>query len=388
MNIPSYSFIKFLFWIIFLSILAYGLYYLFSISIYKFNFEKNKPFQIYAHTQAGMFSKTVKDHLYLVYVPNSLSNSVTVINPKTYTVIDYFLTGKNPQHISPSFDLQTLWVSNDLGNSLTPINPHTGKPGARVPVTDPYNLYFTPDGKFAIVLAEANKRFDFRDSKTMKLIASLPVRCKGLNHLDYTADGRFAIASCEFSGELIKLDVQNKKILGYLKLDSCAAPHSMPQDIRLSPDGKIFYVADMMLNGVFLIDAKSFRQIGFIATGKGTHSIYPSRDGQFFYIGNRGCNSNILCPPKGPGSIAVIDPTKQKLITTWPIPGGGSPDMGNITPDGKELWLSGRYDSEVYVFDTTTGALTHRIKVGKGPHGLTVWPQPGRYSLGHTGNMR
>ena len=62
--------------------------------------------------------------------------------------------------------------------------------------------------------------------------------------------------------------------------------------------------------------------------------------------------------------------------------------MGNVSADGKELWLSGRFDYEVYVFDTATGKLTHRIKVERGPHGLTVWPQPGRYSLGHTGNMR
>jgi YVTN family beta-propeller protein len=91
---------------------------------------------------------------------------------------------------------------------------------------------------------------------------------------------------------------------------------------------------------------------------------------------------------RGPGSISVLDPTTQSIIATWPVPGGGSPDMGSISADGKELWVSGRYDSEIYVFDTSTGQLTHRIPVGEEPHGLCLWPQPGRYSLGHTGNMR
>jgi DNA-binding beta-propeller fold protein YncE len=86
--------------------------------------------------------------------------------------------------------------------------------------------------------------------------------------------------------------------------------------------------------------------------------------------------------------VTVLDPATWRILATWPVPGGGSPDMGNVTADGKELWLSGRYDGEVYVFNTATGALTHRIAVGRGPHGLTVWPQPGRFSLGHTGNMR
>jgi hypothetical protein len=75
-------------------------------------------------------------------------------------------------------------------------------------------------------------------------------------------------------------------------------------------------------------------------------------------------------------------------MADWPIPGGGSPDMGNITADGTQLWLGGRYDGEVYVFDLVHGQLSARIKVGVNPHGLTVWPQPGRFNLGHTGNMR
>jgi DNA-binding beta-propeller fold protein YncE len=85
--------------------------------------------------------------------------------------------------------------------------------------------------------------------------------------------------------------------------------------------------------------------------------------------------------------VSVIDFSTLKVVQTWPIPGGGSPDMGNVSADGRQLWLSGRYDDVVYVFDTDSGAVS-QVPVGMEPHGLTVWPQPGRYSLGHTGNMR
>lgn len=342
---------------------------------------------IYADANAGMFSNAVSNALYRVYVPNSVDNTVSVIDPNTYRVLYTFATGKNPQHVVPSYDLKTLWVLNDKGNSLTPIDPTTGKPGPRVRVDDPYNLYFTPDGRFAIVVDEALKRLDFRDPHTMALRESVPVECGGVNHMDFTADGHYAIVTCEFSGQLLKLDVAAHKVMGYLTLSLMPGRKSMPQDVRSSPDGRVFYVADMMMNGTFLIDPITFRQIGFIPTGVGTHSVYPSRDGRFLYVANRGCGSEI-CHKKGPGSIAVIDPNLQKVVAIWDIPGGGSPDMGNVSADGKELWLSGRYDSEVYVFDTTIGKLTHRIPVGRGPHGLAVWPQPGRYSLGHTGNMR
>jgi YVTN family beta-propeller protein len=349
---------------------------------------------IYAYTRAGMLSDTVHNALFRVYVPNSSDNTVSVIDPRSYQVLYKFKTGKNPQHVVPSFDLKTLWVVNNASHTLTPIDPTTGKPGINLGVDDPYNLYFTPEGHFAIVVCEMRKRLDFRDPHTMVMRGLIPVQCKGINHMDFTADNRYAIATCEFSGQLVKIDLSKRKVIGYLTLKRATTSkrggtsnHSMPQDIRLSPDGRTFYVADMVNDGVFLIDPVTFTQIGFIATGIGAHGIYPSRDGKFLYVANRGCN-HIYGHRHGPGSVAVIDPKLRKVIATWAIPGGGSPDMGNVTADGKELWLSGRYDNEVYVFDTRAGKLTHRIAVGRGPHGLAVWPQPGRYSLGHTGNMR
>ena len=160
----------------------------------------------------------------------------------------------------------------------------------------------------------------------------------------------------------------------------------MPQDIRVSPDGKRFFVADMMADGVHVVDGDSFRQIGFIATGKGTHGLYPSRDGKQLYVANRGRNK--IHGARARHGQRLGDRLRHPQgRATWPIPGGGSPDMGNVSADGKQLWLSGRFDNVVYASTPTSGAVD-KIKVGKEPHGLTVWPQPGRYSLGHTGNMR
>jgi YVTN family beta-propeller protein len=324
----------------------------------------------------------------LVYVPNSRDGTVTVIDSRTYRVVRTFWTGALPQHVVPSYDMTTLWVANNHGNTLTPIDPATGRAGKSIPVADPYNLYFTPDGRFAIVVAERLRRLDFRDAGTLKLVQSVPLQCKGVDHMEFTADGHAALATCEFSGQLVKLDLATRTVVGYLTLDPGGlGSAAMPQDIRASPDGRVFYVADMRANGVFLVDPVAFRRVGFIATGKGTHGIYPSRDGRLLYVSNRGWNTP-AGGRRGPGSVTVLDPATQRIVATWPVPRGGSPDMGNVSADGTELWLSGRYDDEVYVFDIATGRLAHRIRVGREPHGLCVWPQPGRYSLGHTGNMR
>ncbi|MGE5616325.1 MAG: YncE family protein, partial [Bacillota bacterium] len=328
---------------------------------------------LYSETGAGKLSAAVAGHKELVYVPHVQSDDVYVIDPKTYTVVDKYKVGLNPQHVVPSWDLQTLWVTNNAENtdkgSLTPIDPRTGKPGKAIPVEDPYNMYFSPDGKSAIVVAEAKKRLDFRDPHTMQLQYSIAApNCAGINHADFAIDGSFAIFTCEFSGGLAKIDLVNRKVLGYLKLSK----GGMPQDVRSSPDGKHFYVADMHADGVFVIDSAAFKEIGFIETGKGTHGLYPSRDGKKLYVANRGSHA-IHGKKAGPGSVSVVDFATEKVEANWPVPGGGSPDMGNVSADGRTLWLSGRYDNVVYAFDTTTGE-AKVIKVGTEPHGLAVWP--------------
>jgi YVTN family beta-propeller protein len=345
------------------------------------------PLNLYSEAAADRFSPATAEALPRVYVPHLRSNDVYVIDPATLKIVDRFKVGLNPQHIVPSWDLATLWVNNNAegrtDGSLTPIDPKTGKPGASIPVDDPYNMYFMPDGSAAIVVAEAHQRLDFRDPQTMELRSSLLVKgCKGINHGDFSIDGRYAIFSCEFTGAIAKVDLVDRKVVGLLKLSR----GGMPQDVRATPDGRRFIVADMMADGVFVIDGAAFRETGFVATGVGTHGLYPSRDATRLYVANRG--SNLVHGPRhGKGSVTVLDFATLKVVENWPIPGGGSPDMGNVTADGRQLWLSGRFDDVVYVFDTTSGAV-RTVPVGQEPHGLTVWPQPGRYSLGHTGNMR
>jgi YVTN family beta-propeller protein len=343
---------------------------------------------LYSETAAGKLSPLVANALPRIYVPNRQSNDVYVIDPETMKVVDKFRVGQNPQHVVPSWDMKTLWVANNAEGttkgSLTPIDPVTGKPGKPIAVDDPYNMYFTPDGKSAIIVAEARKRLDFRDPQTMQMQGSLPVPdCAGVNHAEFSIDGRYAIFTCEFKGRLTKVDLVNRKVAGTLTLSR----GGMPQDIRASPDGKLFYVADMHADGVHVIDGEKFAEVEFIKTGVGTHGLYPSRDAAKLYVANRGSHK-VYGPRAGKeGSVSVIDFATRKVEKTWPIPGGGSPDMGNVSADGKTLWLSGRFDDVVYAIDTTSGNVT-KIPVGKEPHGLAVWPQPGRYSLGHTGNMR
>lgn len=335
------------------------------------------PQNIYAARDS--LADVVKDDRHLVYVPNSEDNTVSVIDPEQMKVIDTFPVGQEPQHVVPSYDLQTLYVNSDMpldAGSLTPIDPNTGQPGQRISVKDPYNLYFTPDGEFAIVVSEAFRELNFYDPHTWELRNTLKVPgCEGINHMDFTADGRRALVSCEFAGRMAVVDVAEQSLIKTIDLPR--GRDGMPQDVKLSPDGKTFYIADMMADGVYTVNAQDMTLTGYIPTGKEAHGLYIKRGGKQMIITNR-----------GEGTISILDLATSKIVDTWQLPPGASPDMGNFNADGSVFWVSARYDGVVYAIDTADGSTIATIPVGAGPHGLTVWPQPGRYSTGHTGVMR
>src|SRR6476661_8649317 len=301
------------------------------------------PHDVYRAERPGHLVPRVRADRALVYVPNSQSDTVDVIDQRTARIVRHFATGALPQHVTPSWDLRTLYVTNDQGNSLTPIDPRSGRPGRPLPVDDPYNLYFTADGRRAIVVAEANRRLDFREPHTMRLRKSLAVpECPGVDHMDYTSDGRTALVSCEFSGRMIVVDLVRERVVRTIPL----RPGAMPQDVKISPDGRTFYVADMASDGVWLIDARSWRVIRFERTGAGAHGLYPSRDSRVLYVSNR-----------GEGSISLISFRTRRPFRKWRLPGHASPDMGGLSADGRVLWLTGRYHAEVYAISTRTGRL-------------------------------
>jgi YVTN family beta-propeller protein len=343
---------------------------------------------VYAADIPNNFSKVVIGDPALIYVPNTLSNTVEVFDQKTYKLLRRVRVGREPQHVVPSYDLKTLYANSDKGNSLTPFDAKTGKPEARIPLMDPYNLYFTPNGKYAVVMQERLKQISFADPHTFKIIKTLKTKCAGVNHADWSADGSYFVASCEFSGTIIEVDTAKMKILEEQFIPDSKAKHSsshhdgmpnlgpQPQDVKLSPDGKTFYIADMMSDGVWAMRAP-WSKLTYIHTGFGAHGLYVTRDAKNLVVTNR-----------DESTISILRFSDNKIIAKYKIPGNASPDMGGISADGKAFWVSGRYDNAIYEISLIDGKLLKKIKTDKGPHGLAIWPQPGRYSLGHTGIMR
>ncbi len=304
-----------------------------------------------------------------VYVPHEMGGDVAVIDPTTMRVVDRFWVGRTPHHVAPAHNLYHLYVNVMDSNLLTQIDPWSGRPIGNIPVPVPYNLYFSPDGSKAIVAAERFNRLDFFDPVTWQPLARLRIPGSGVDHLDFSADGSYLMVGCEFGGQLVKVDVNQPAVLGVVQVGG------LPVDVKLSPDGSVFYVANQGRHGVSIVDPEAMREVGFLPTGRGAHGMAISRDTRSLYVGNRLA-----------GTISVIDFEARQIAATWPI--GGSPDMLQVSPDGSQLWASGRNHGSVYVVDTESGKLAHSVRTGAAPHGLTYFPQPGRFSIGHNGVYR
>jgi YVTN family beta-propeller protein len=333
--------------------------------------EKSIPpaFNVYESTISGTVDPRVAAIAPRVYVPNSTANTVDVIDPLTFQVVDHFRVGSIPHHITPSWDLKKLYIENEGSSLLTVIDPATGKVTGQIAVPFPYNLYFTPDGKKAIVVVERLARLDFRDPNTWQLIKSVPIPWRGIDHLDFSADGSYLIGSTEWSGILVKIDTRSMEITGSLNIGG------LPIDVRLAPAGDVFYVTNQGRHGVSIVDPVNMKELAFLPTARGAHGLQVSRDTHFMYVSNRDA-----------GSISVIDVQLRSVVATWKV--GGSPDMLQLSPDGKELWASGRYYANVLVIDTETGKVLRTIRAGSGAHGLTYFPNAGSISTGHNGVYR
>jgi len=292
-----------------------------------------------------------------------------VIDPNTFGIIDRYPSGRTAHHVGASPDFTHLYVNNMGSSTLLEIDVQTGKPTRTIPAAVPYNLYFTTDGTKGIVAAEPNNSLDFYDANSWRLLKRLPLPCNGVDHADMSADGRYLLVSCEFDGQVIKVDTERMSILSSVRVGG------LPIDIKVSPDGAVFYVANQGRHGVSVIDPVAMREIDFLPTGQGAHGFAVSRDTNSLYVANRLA-----------GTISTIDFASRTITQTWKV--GGSPDMLVVSPDGSQLWVSNRFNGSVSAIDTSDGGVIHTIVTGATPHGLTYFPEPGKISLGHNGVYR
>ncbi|WP_433328981.1 YncE family protein [Spirillospora sp. CA-294931] len=316
---------------------------------------------VYA-TGVGMLTPGARSLPPRVFVPNPGGGTVDVIDPRTLRLAGRVKVGRGTTRVVPSWDLRKLWV--DARGTLVPLSPRSAKRGAPLKLGAPGPLYFPPDGRDALVLGP--RRLDVRDPLTLVPRASLPLPCSASGHADFSADASALLATCTSSARLVRLSLSTRKVAATLRLPKGSAPSA----VRLSPDGRTFYVADPAKGGLWLIDASRFRVTSFVPTSPGARGLVLSRDTQRLHV-------------VGATTVATVSFTTRKVTSRWPLPRALTPAVpGGISADGTTLWLSAPKAGTVYALSAHTGRLQAKLKTGGTPQAPVPYPQPARYSLG------
>lgn len=291
-------------------------------------------------------------------VLNSGSASVSLIDMAKREVTKTFGIGKEPHHLMLTPDQKIVLVANAAGNDIVLLDSVTGEFIRRIPnIIDPYHIGYSPDKKWFVVAGNRLDRVDIYSVKNQDLqlvkILKLP---KTPSHITFTSNSKTAFVTLQDSNELVAIDLETQTPIWKMSTGK------MPAGVWMTPGDKYLLVGLTGSDGVQVIDWKNRKEVKVIQTGKGAHNFRPLGDRRHIFLTNRVAST-----------ISLIDMEKlEKVADITDLPAG--PDCMDITPDGKELWVTFRFSKKVGVIDIPSRKLMATIPVDKSPHGIFFTP--------------
>jgi DNA-binding beta-propeller fold protein YncE len=294
----------------------------------------------------------------LAIVMNSGSASLSVIDMASRKVVRTEPMLREPSHWALTPDRTRLLVCDASGNALFTLDPATGEARGHQAMADPYQIGFSPDGRFFIANALRLNFVEIFDGHSLRSLARLKVG--GMpSHLDYSPDSRWSFNSMQETGTLVSLDLATLKPRWTTKVGSTPAGVLWHRD-------KVLCCA-MGTHDVAVVDPVSGKVERRVETGVGPHNLFLSPDKGTLYVSNR-----------VGGSLAALDAETLKVRRVYPMHATGPDDLA-IAPDGK-LWIALRFHEAVAVLDPASGEY-ETIPVGRSPHGIyltTMLSNPGQ----------
>jgi len=295
----------------------------------------------------------------LAVVLNSGDATVSLVDMKTRTVTKTISIGKEPHHVMLTPDEKTLLVANAMGNDIALMNPLTGEVTGRIPkIIDPYHIGYSPDNRWFITAANRLDRVDIyaANGADLKLAKTITVG-KTPSHIAFTADSKLAFVTMQDSNDLAVIDLVNQTLLW--KIPTGPAPAGL----WMTPGDQYLLVGITGADYVQVIDWRNRREVKKIITGKGAHNFRPQGDRKHVFVTNRIASTISLLNMQ----------TLEKVGEITGLPAG--PDDMELTPDGKQLWVSFRFARKAGVIDVPSMKLVNVIPVGKSPHGIFFHPR-------------
>ena len=284
-------------------------------------------------------------------VLNSDDDSLSVIDTASYREISRFYIGRQPHHLIATPDGKRLIAAMAGGNELIFLDRDSGSITDRREVSDPYQIGFSPDGRWFVANSLRLDRIDIYDGRSFELVHRLSAPTMP-SHIGFSPDSETAYVTLQGTDQLTAIDLASGTPKWTVRVGR------QPAGVLVCPSGMIL-VAIMGSDKFVGVDPAEGNIVRSVHTGRGAHNFLLSPDGQTLYVSNRVA-----------GTISVLDAERLVVIGTLAAPGG--PDDMALSADGSELWATGRWRASVDVIDRATGALKAKVPVGRSPHGIAV----------------
>jgi YVTN family beta-propeller protein len=282
----------------------------------------------------------------LAFVVNSNDASLSLLDVVTHQEVRRIPLLREPHHMALTPDHRSLVIGDTAGNTLFFLDPHTGAIQRQATISDPYQLQYSPDGRYLTVAGLARAQVDIYDAATLRLLHRIPARSLP-SHMNYKPDSSVVFVSLQGTDRLMAIETATGRVLWDSK-------------VGRTPAGVLWnrghLLVGLMGEAHFaVVDPADGHVERLIATGRGAHTMFLTHDQKLIYATNR-----------VDGTLSVLDPATLAVMRTLRVPGG--PDDLDFAPDGK-IWAALRFAQSVAVLDPATGAI-ERIQVGRSPHGI------------------
>lgn len=305
-----------------------------------------------------------------------IKGSVSVIDLATNTVIATVPVGEYPQGVAINPAGTAVYVANSDSNDVTVIDTATFKtttiPGGACPV----GAAMHPDGTriYAANVNDTKNTISVIDRATNTIIDS--IFCgDGSIAAAVHPDGSVVYVANIMGGSIAVLDTRTHKVVDTIMLKPVGAEEpSFPVPLLVHPDGTFVYVANRLGPTVWMINTATY-EVAAVASGHDHVGLGLNPAGTVLYVPDFNDSPQDWTLPPAGTAVDVLDAKTLKRITT--IEGLHAPLDVSVHPDGTRVYITNWGSNTVTVHDATTYAVLATIPVGSHPHGFGEFIGPG-----------